>query len=196
MRRSNPDRTAATRAALLETAHRHFAARGYAETALEDLVQEAGVSRGALYHHFSDKQGLFAALVERLQGEVAARIDAAAGQAGDRAWDQVQAGCVAFLDAYLDPALCRILLVDAPSVLGWRGWREVDARHALRSLVEGVEAAVAQGDIVALPPRALAHALSGALDEAALMIAGADNPQEARREAGMVIARLLDGLRR
>src|SRR5437667_3847513 len=104
---------AATRAALIAVARERFAARGYADVSIDEIVQGARVTKGALYHHFEDKQALFRAVVEAVELEVAARVRAIAGRA-DKPWPQLVAACHAFLDAYLDHDIQRIIVLDAP----------------------------------------------------------------------------------
>ena len=163
-------RTEATRARLLEVARRMFVAHGYQGVPAEDLVREAGLTRGALYHHFGGKDGLFAALYEEVQREVTARIDAAADVHTD-AWEALVAGCHAFLECCVDPEVQRIVLLDAPVVLSWEAWRAVDARHGLGSLSMGLRMAHEAGAIDGDSLEAVAHLLLGAMNEAALWIA-------------------------
>lgn len=167
-RRTQAARNAATRAALIGAARQAFAAEGYAATAIEAVVAAAGVTRGALYHHFADKKALFAAVAEMCAGEVSAAVESAAAEAPDphRA---ILAGSYAFLHAALAEDRLRILLIDAPAALGWAHWREIDARHSLRALKLGLREA-------GLKPNAAdsaAHLISGALNEAALTLAAA-----------------------
>ena len=202
-RRTQADRSHATRAALLRSGRALFAERGFAGTAREEIVERAGVTRGALHHHFGTKQDLFAAVFEELEGELAARI-ATAAMAGDDPRDQLHRGCHEFLDAALDPAVQRIVLLDAPAVLGWAAWREVDARYGLGLVTEGLRAVFAAGP--AGPgghqqgragPRAvepLGHLLLAALNEAAMLVAGAPDPVGARVEVGAIVDQLLDSL--
>ena len=187
-------RTEATRARLLEVARRMFVAHGYQGVPAEDLVREAGLTRGALYHHFGGKDGLFAALYEEVQREVTARIDAAADVHTD-AWEALVAGCHAFLECCVDPEVQRIVLLDAPVVLSWEAWRAVDARHGLGSLSMGLRMAHEAGAIEGDSLEALAHLLLGAMNEAALWIARAEDPTAALREARAGLDRLLRGLR-
>ena len=187
-------RTEATRARLLEVARRMFVAHGYQGVPAEDLVREAGLTRGALYHHFGGKDGLFAALYEEVQREVTARIDAAADVHTD-AWEALVAGCHAFLECCVDPEVQRIVLLDAPVVLSWEAWRAVDARHGLGSLSMGLRMAHEAGGIEGDSLEAVAHLLLGAMNEAALWIARAEDPPAALREARAGLDRLLRGLR-
>ena len=192
-RRTQADRSHATRAALLASGRALFAERGFAGTAREEIVERAGVTRGALHHHFGTKQDLFAAVFEELEAELAARI-AAAAMAGDDPRQQLRRGCHEFLDAALDPAVQRIVLLDAPAVLGWAAWREVDARYGLGLVTEGLRAVFAAG---AAGPRAvepLGHLLLAALNEAAMLVAGAPDPVAARSEVGAIVDHLLDSL--
>jgi AcrR family transcriptional regulator len=192
-RRSQADRSHATRAALLASGRALFAKRGFAGTAREEIVERAGVTRGALHHHFGTKQDLFAAVFEELEAELAARI-ATAALAGDDPRDQLRRGCHEFLDAALDPAVQRIVLLDAPAVLGWAAWREVDARYGLGLVTEGLRAVFASesGGPRAVEP--LGHLLLAALNEAAMLVAGAPDPVVARTEVGAIVDQLLDSL--
>jgi AcrR family transcriptional regulator len=203
-RRTQADRSHATRAALLRSGRALFAERGFAGTAREEIVERAGVTRGALHHHFGTKQDLFAAVFEELEGELAARI-ATAAMAGDDPRDQLHRGCHEFLDAALDPAVQRIVLLDAPAVLGWAAWREVDARYGLGLVTEGLRAVFAARpagprrnergpEEAARPVEALGHLLLASLNEAAMLVAGAPDPVEARAEVGAIVDHLLDSL--
>jgi AcrR family transcriptional regulator len=192
-RRTQADRSHATRAALLASGRALFAERGFAGTAREEIVERAGVTRGALHHHFGTKQDLFAAVFEELEAELAARI-AAAAMAGAEPRDQLHRGCHEFLDAALDPAVQRIVLLDAPAVLGWAAWRDVDARYGLGLVTEGLRAVFAaqSGGPRAVEP--LGHLLLAALNEAAMLVAGAPDPVVARAEVGAIVDQLLDSL--
>jgi AcrR family transcriptional regulator len=183
-----------TRALLVGVARALFAERGFAGTATEAIVGRAGVTRGALYHHFRDKRDLFQAVVEDVQREVAQRVLAAGAAVADP-WERMRTGVHAFLDACLDPAVQRIVLLDAPSVLGWQTWREIDARYGfglLRAVLQGLMDA---GLIEPQPVDPLAHVLLGALSEAGMVIAQAADVQAARAAVGASIDRLFRGLR-
>jgi AcrR family transcriptional regulator len=173
----------ATRAVLTAEGRRLFADRGY-----------AGVTRGALYHHFDGKEDLFRAVYEDVERELVERVAAAATGAGDPL-EVLHAGVQAFLDACEDPAVQRIALIDAPSVLGWEKWREIGMSYGF-GLVHGtLAAAMDAGLIECQPVRPLAHLLLGALDEAALLVARADDDGQTRREVGHAVARHLNALR-
>src|SRR4051812_869583 len=184
----------ATRALLVRAARELFAARGYANVGTEEIVRGAGVTRGALYHHFSGKADLFRAVVEEVDRDLMARLASVAADAADPL-DAMRRGAAAFLDACLDDEVQRITLIDAPAVLGWAQWREIGAQYGV-GLVEGVLAAAMDGgQIERQPVRPLAHVLIGALDEAALMVARADDVAAARAEVGQIVDRLVEGLR-
>ena len=188
------ERSAQTRRLLLDVARRLFAEHGYAGTATEQVVQQAGVTRGALYYHFRDKQDLFRAVVEDLQEELMQRLLAAAAAEADP-WQRLRAGMHAFLDACREPAIRRIVLLDAPSVLGWAAWREIDARYGfglLRAVLQGLMDA---GLLEPQPVEPLAHVLLGALSEAGMVIAQADDVEAARDAVGASLDRLVRGLR-
>jgi AcrR family transcriptional regulator len=184
----------ATRAALVAAARALFAERGYAGVGTEEIVQRAGVTRGALYHHFSDKEDLMRAVLHNLSRELAEASATAALKETDQ-WRQILAAVDAFLDACTDPAVQRIMMTDAPSVLGWDEWREIDTQYGLGLIKASLEQAMETGLIARQPVDPLAHLLVGALDEAAMYISRAADTEAARREMGASIVRMLEGLR-
>ena len=185
----------ATTAALIGVARALFAQRGFAAVGTEEIVQGAGVTRGALYHHFKGgKEELFKAVLVQISGESAARIRDAAAAKTDP-WDSLVAGIEAFLDACATPEVQRIVLVDGPAVLGWDVWRAIDADYSLGLIESALQRAVESGRILEQPTDALAHVLLGALQEAAMVVARSDDPAQARQEMGTTIKRLLEGLR-
>ena len=186
--------SSATQQKLLAVARAVFATEGYGGARTEAIVRRAGVTRGALYHHFADKEALFAAVLVEIQGEVAARVATAAAAEHDP-WQQLTAGCHAFLAASLDPEIQQIMLLDAPAALGWETWRRLDAAHSMRLLREGLEGALATGAIAPQPVEPLTHLLSGAMNEGALWIARSPQTAQALAEATAALKRLLDGLR-
>lgn len=190
-RRSNRERSEATREALLTAARRLFVERGYAETGTPEIVAAAGVTRGALYHHFADKQALFAAVAEREAEAVAAEIEAAA-PADLPPLEALLRGGEAFLAAMAVPGRTRLLLLDGPAVLGRPAMDAVDARHGGRTLREGLAAAMAGGALRRLPLDAATALLSAAYDRAALAVEAGADPAELRA----VLAALLEGLGR
>jgi AcrR family transcriptional regulator len=184
----------ATITRLTEIARQVFTEQGYANAATEDIVAQAGVTRGALYHHFGSKEGLFLAVVEAVQQDVGQRVEAAAAHHTD-VWDQLLAGCAAFLGASRDPQVQRIMLLDAPAVLGWTVWRELDARYSMSALRAALAELMTNGQLMPLPLDALTHLLSGAMNEAALWVAQSADPH-ALDEAVQTLTQLLMGLRR
>lgn len=194
-RRTQAERTAATRSQLIGAARKLFADRGFAEVSAQAIVSAAGVTRGALYHQFEDKAGLFAAVYEELEREVVTDIarEIDEGQASDPL-EAMRVGARRFLDACAAPDVQQIVLIDAPAVLGWDRWREVGVKYGL-GVIEGMLAhAVAEGAIPEQPLRATAHVLLGALDEAALYVSRAADRRQARRDMDAVCDRLLDGI--
>ena len=189
------DQAEATRAALLEAATELFAQRGYAGVATEEIVRAAGVTRGALYHHFAGKLELFEAVYEQVEQGLVERIASSAMSAASDPLAALRAGAQAFLDACEDPAVQRIALVDAPSVLGWERWREIGLRYAF-GLVQGtVAGAMEAGLIERQPVEPLAHLLLGAIDEGAMLIARAHDDGRTRAQVGDAVDRFLDMLR-
>ncbi len=193
--RTQADRTAATRGALLAAARELFGTRGYADVGTPEVVARAGVSRGALYHHFADKTELFAAVFEAVEADLTARFGGLLAAAGvEDPLGALTVGVGAWLDASAEPEVRRIVLLDAPSVLGWERFREVGMRYGV-GLVEGtLRAAMDAGQLTERPVRPLAHILVGALDEAALYVALAPDPAAARAEVEPTLGALLTGL--
>ena len=187
-------RSQATRAKLLRAARFLFARRGYAGVGTEDIVRRAGVTRGALYHQFDDKLALFRAVVEQMEEELTQRIAERALSFEDP-FEGLRAGFGLWLDACADPAVQRIILLDAPAVLGWEAWRELGERYGLGVVIVGLQGAMDAGAIEPQPVRALAHIVVGTLDEAGLYVARAPDPTVARAEMDVVIGRLLESMR-
>lgn len=193
-RRTQAERTAATRAALVAAARALFARHGYAEVGTEAIVKRAGVTRGALYHQFHDKAELFAAVFEAVESGVTTRL---AESLADDLSDPVRVlerGADGWLDACTEPEVQRIVLLDGPAVLGWDRWREITLRYGGGMVQGAVQLAIDAGRIPEQPVAPLAHLLIGALDEAALYVARADDPDAARVEMSAALHRLLDGL--
>ncbi len=191
---SKAEQADATRTALVAAARRLFTERGYAATSTNEIVERAGVTRGALYHHFSTKDELFRAVFEQLEDEVTKRVAEEALRGGDPL-EQLRLGSRAYLDVCLDPAVQRVVLVEGPSVLGWETWQEIENRYGYGLVVAGVETAMAAGLVDAQPVEPLAHVLFGALTEAGMVVARAEDPRTARTEMDAAMDRLLDGLR-
>lgn len=187
------EQRAATRRALLAEGRRRFAADGYHDVVLAEVAQAAGVTKGAAYHHFASKAGLFRAVVSEVQHELGERV-ADAARRYDDPWEQLRAGCRAFLAAGRDPVVRRIVLLDAPAVLGWDEWRAMDEDSSARHLAEALEVLVKAGVITDQPVEPLTRLLSGAMNEAALWLARSTAPQ-APEQTERALDRLLNGLR-
>jgi AcrR family transcriptional regulator len=184
----------ATRDALIEAALELFTERGYAEVGTEEIVTRAKVTRGALYHHFDDKRDLFRAVFERVEADLMQRIGAKMGGAEDP-WELMTTGMRSFLDACEEPAVKQISLTDAPAVLGWKEWREIDNRHGLGLTRAALEGAVAADVLRPIAVEPMAHLLVAALSEAAFVIAHANHPRKARAEVEEALLQLVEGLR-
>jgi AcrR family transcriptional regulator len=193
--RSQQERTRATRAALLTAGRTLFAQRGYAAVPAEEIVAVAGLTRGALQHHFGDKKELFRAVFEQVEREVPAQVSAAVTGQPD-SWAAATAGLTAFLDACQEPEILQIALTDAPAVLGWAEWRAIETRHGLGLIQAVLEQAMAEGAITRQPVDVLAHLVLSAVIEAALLVAHAPDHVTARARAERALCALLDGLRR
>ena len=192
-RRTNAERHAQTRAALLSAAQDLFAGTGFADAATEAVVRQAAVTRGALYYHFRDKAGLFEAVFEEAARRIVAAVLAeAVGQS--TAFEGLAAGCRAYVDACLEPDIRQIYLIDGPAVLGWGRWREIDGRHSGGSLKEGITAVLGDAPQPSLSAEVLTVLVSGALNEAVLWLAEAEPSTAARDDLYRGIRTLLERL--
>jgi len=193
-RRSQEDRSRTTKAALVQTGRRFFAERGYAAVSAEEIVAAAGVTRGALYHHFGDKRGLFVAVLEEVEGENLAAIETLP-EAPD-----FTAGLIAALARFLDTCQERetvqIALTDAPAVLGWQDWRAMEARYGLGLVTELLERAQREGMVGSAPIPVLAQLVLSAVVEAGLIVAHAEDRVVARAEAEQALMLLFAGILR
>jgi AcrR family transcriptional regulator len=197
VKRTQTERSDATRAALVAAARPLFADRGYAGVGTEEIARAAGVTRGALYHHFEGKRELFESVYEQIEIELAERIAAGALQANASSpLAAMKAGAEMFLLASTEPETQQIVLLDGPSVLGWDRWREIATEHGLGLIEATLQAAIEAGEIDPQPVRPLAHVLMGALDEAAMLVARAEDAERMRAEVGRTLGALLDGLSR
>jgi AcrR family transcriptional regulator len=192
-RRTQAERSGATRAALVAAARPLFAERGYAGVGAEQIVHAAGVTRGALYHHFGGKPGLLEAVYRQIEEELTEEIVARAGGASDPL-EALRLAIGVFMDACMEPDVQRTVLLDGPAVLGWERWREIAADYGLGLFESSLQSAIEAGQIAQQPAKPLAHLLMGALDEAALLIARADDPKAAKAEVTATLDRLLDAL--
>jgi AcrR family transcriptional regulator len=194
VKRTQAERSEATRAALIAAARGLFAERGYAGVGTEELVRASGVTRGALYHHFDGKADLFGAVFEVVERELAEKLGAEALSKADP-WEGLVAALEMFLDVCTKPEVQRIALLDAPSVLGWEAWREIEARYGLGLIKLALQNLIDAGVVEPQPVDPLAHAILGTLAEAGLYVARADDVEAARTEMGAVLRRMLEGLR-
>jgi AcrR family transcriptional regulator len=185
------DQAAATRARLIAIARELFATHGYGPTSIETIQERAGVSRGALYHHFADKRDLFLAVYDLVETETAQTISAAAARVPNA---PLRAGCAAWLELAADPATRQITLIDAPAVLGWESWSETDDRRGLGLLRQALEREADTGHLDPALVDGIAHILLAALIELGLMISRSEHPRTARRQARASLDYLLSRL--
>jgi len=187
------EQSRATRARLVQAARGLFATRGYASVGTEEIVRSAGVTRGALYHQFVDKRDLFRAVFEQVESEVVQRI-AERALAHEDPIESLRVGVAAWLEACAEPDVQRVVLRDAPAVLGYDEWRSTGERNSLNLIIAALARAMDAGAIDRQPLPAAAHIIVGALDEAALYVARADDQAAARREMEVVLNRVVDGM--
>jgi len=182
-----------TRRRLVATARRLFAEKGYFATGTAEIVQAAEVgTRGALYHHFPNKESLFEAVLEEIELDLGTKV--AVRLTGTTWFGKLGQALEGFLDASLEPEVRRILLIDGPAVLGWDAWRAVEARFGIGAIRHMLEEGAREGSVQVGDAESMAHLLLSAVDEAALFIAHAEDPRQARKRAGASLATLLAGL--
>jgi len=194
---STTDSAAWTRQSLIAAARDAFGTNGFVATTVDEIVRSAGVTKGALYHHFADKDDLFHAVVEDVKADVTAVVGAAFLEAAVEpdALDTVTRGCLAFIDAHRDPAVQRITILDARAVLDAEVRRALDARYEVAVIRGALRRAVRLGVINPQPLGPLAHMLAGALTEACALLAEADDDSPVREDVEVIVKRLLEGLR-
>jgi len=194
-RRTQEERSAATRHALVTAARRLWAQRGFADVGTPEIVAAAGVTRGAMYHQFADKAALFLAVLEAVEQDMMMRLGAAvAGSGPSTPAAAIRAAVEQWLVVSVDPEVRQIVLLDGPSVLGWLRFRDLAQRYSLGMTEHLLQAAMDAGQLAPQPTRPLAHVLIGALDEAAMVVANAEDQDRARAEVGAVLHALIDGL--
>jgi AcrR family transcriptional regulator len=194
-RRTQADRSAATRDALLTAARRLFAEHGFAEVSADAIVAAAGVTRGALYHQFADKTALFDAVVDAVEADIARRLaDQVAAAAVADPVEALRHAVRAWLDICAEPEIRRVALIDGPSVLGWAHWREVCKRHVFGLVEMLLSGGIEAGRIRAQPVSPLAHVLMGAADEAALYVAESADRGQARAAMIVVFDQLITAI--
>ncbi|MBD2867337.1 TetR/AcrR family transcriptional regulator [Paenibacillus arenilitoris] len=194
MRRSKEE-AAETIRQLIDIARSHFTEHGYAGAALESIVHEAKLTRGAVYHHFRNKKELFRSVLEAVQKEVADRVEREAAASED-VWQQLYLGCRAFVTAAVEERNKRIMLIDGPAILGWEAWRAMDENHSMRLLRGQLETMQRQGVIGPAPLDAMTHFLSGALNETTLWLAHESARTAALEEAMEAVGFFMEGFKR
>jgi AcrR family transcriptional regulator len=187
------ERGQATRLRIIASATTLFSELGYEATSIEAVLRESGVSRGALYHHFDSKDALFEAVLEAIEADLAQAAIAASRDISDPA-KALRAGCDVFLDLTQTRKVRQIVLVDAPAVLGWQKWREIEARYGFGLLKAALEAAATRGQVRQDLVDVFAHMLLAALIEVALMVSRADDPAEALKSGRTALGELMDRL--
>lgn len=187
--RKRNEQADATCAILIATARRLFALRGYPDVSVDEIVQAAGVTKGALYHHFQDKRELFYGVVEQIQQSIQERLVAAASRPGDGI-SRLRAACHTYLDACTEGEVGRIVVLDSPAVLGWEAWCTLNREYGLGFFVDRLGAIRSDDPAI----ESTAQMLMGALNVAGRVIAQSDDRSVARRQVGTTIDRLLAGI--
>jgi AcrR family transcriptional regulator len=187
------ERKVSTRERIIAIARRLFAASGYEGTSTETVLQESGVSRGALYHHFENKEALFAAVLEAVEADIASATAHASADIDDPV-KALHAGFDAFLGLACDQEVRQVVLIDAHSVVGWQKWREIDARHGFGRLKAGLRKIAATGRMREEMVDIFAHILLASLFEVAFLIARAPDPAVAADTGRVAMSQLLDRL--
>jgi AcrR family transcriptional regulator len=185
----------ATRRALVDSAVELFAKRGYAGTSLDEIARTARVTKGALYHHFAGKHALFEAAFDAVETAAMATFSDAMASATEP-WQLVRSGLRAYLRMCAEPAFQRIVVHEAPVVMGWERWRECEERYSFGVVRGALQLLLDSGELEPLPAEELARILFGALTAAAMVIAGADDQQRASADVAQIVERVLLGLRR
>jgi AcrR family transcriptional regulator len=196
-RNRKSEQAAATRRLLLEAARALFTEQGYAGASIDEIAGRAGVTIGALYHHFRDKKALFRAVYEDVEAGFTERIVEgirARTRPDDDAWERMRTGAQAYLDACMDAAIQQIVLLDAPVVLGGDGRLEI-ARYGLGLVRQGLQLAMDHGLIARRPIEPLAHVMRATITEGALLLARSPNPEGARAEVGDAVDAVIGGMR-
>jgi AcrR family transcriptional regulator len=186
-------RGASTRARLIGTARGLFGRDGYERTPIEAILRDSGVARGALYHHFPSKQALFDAVLDEVVADVAAEIATAARAAADPV-QALHAGCSRWLELAQEPVVRQIVLVDAPAVVGWLRWRELDEQHTLNGVRASLRRLAREGRLPRADADSLANMLLAAVNEMAMLSVRADDQKAALRQGRRALGTLIDRL--
>jgi AcrR family transcriptional regulator len=193
VKHSRATRAEGTRTALLRHARQVFAQKGFTDASTDEMVQRAKVTKGALYHHFANKQDIYQAVIEDMESELVTKLEAAAAACPDRQ-ERLRAMCHAYLDACLDPNLARTLVIEAPVILGWKAWCDIAQSNEVAALARCLSASKVAGLASGEPLETVAQVLLGALNTSARVIATAADPAAARLQVEETIGRLLKGL--
>jgi AcrR family transcriptional regulator len=187
------EKGATTRQHIVTVATELFTTAGYEATSIETILTACAISRGALYHHFASKEDLFQAAFEALEEDIGkAAVAASRGMTDPVAI--LRTGCKNFLELALTDRVRQMALIDAPAVLGWQKWREIEERHGFGLLKGGLKAAAKARGLKREPSDVLAHMLLAALIEGALLVARAEDSAAAMRSAKNAIDRLIEGI--
>jgi AcrR family transcriptional regulator len=193
-RRTNEERSRVTRDRLVVAARRLFDERGYADTAIDDIAEAAGVTRGAVYHHFGGKKQLFRAVIEEIQDELADHVDRNADKYGDP-WDAFVGGWLSALDQMPTGGLGRLLMLEGPAVLGYQDWQSIDDAHFHDTVALAVVHLMNEGIVAPQPVEPVTRVLLTVSNALATLISSSDEPEEVRAAVAPVWAQLIDGLR-
>jgi AcrR family transcriptional regulator len=183
-----------TRQALVDNAVELFTKRGYAGTSLDEVTKRARVTKGALYHHFSGKQALFEAAFDAVENKFMTRLAEIVSAPGDP-WETAIAGLRAYVRVCLEPSYQRIVIHEAPVVMGWERWREAEEHFSYGLLRTAIELLVESGEIEDMPVEITARLLFGSLSAGASTIAAASDPKKASADVERTIVRVVEGLR-
>ncbi|MDO7843784.1 TetR/AcrR family transcriptional regulator [Sphingomonas immobilis] len=188
-------RAGETRAALVGAARRLFAQKGFHATGTPEIVAHAGVTRGALQHHFPRKEDLFLAVFDEVERDMTESAGSPQPTEPGAEWLRFKTNVAKFLDAASTPEVQRIILIDGPAVLGWTEWRRLEAFYGLGIIERAVIDGIGAGQIRDQPSRSLAHLILSIIDEAALLVANAEEPEKARQDASVALQTLLASLK-
>lgn len=195
MRSRRLEYSESTRDALVDSAVDLFTKRGYSATSLDEVARKARVTKGALYHHFSGKQALFEAAFDVVEGTARARLAEILTNGKGTAWERATEGLRQYIKICLDPSYQRIVIHEAPVVMGWERWREAEDHFSFGLVRASLQACVDSGEVEDLPVEVAARLLFGALSAAATMIASAEDPKKTGAEVTATIIRMLERLR-
>ena len=192
-RRSNAERSRETRGALVSAARRAFEERGFAGASADDIARRAGLTRGAMYHHFRDKRELYGAVIEEIQQELAEHVDRTAEKEADP-WEAFVAGWLSFLEVATRPGI-RLLMLEGPAVIGYEEWRAIDDRHFLPPVVDALDYLMRRGVVATQPVEPLARVLLTISNALGTLVVQHQDPEAAKAEVAPVWAHLLSSLR-